>query len=224
MNAHTDPPAARTGAVDDDEQLPCGRLLSRVWDDWERRPADPHPRTCPFCREAVRGLDDLESAVRGLRDETSGTPDTSAYDATTLTERVMDVVRLELRPGPPLPLGEPGEDLWIMEAVAARTLRAAAETVSGVRAGSCRVVPRPASGTVGGAVEIRLDVHAESGVSLPELADRVRDRVREAADHRLGMDVAAVDIRVTDLIDTGGGSPTDGRTHGTTDSQEGRAR
>ncbi|KAA0942240.1 Asp23/Gls24 family envelope stress response protein [Streptomyces apricus] len=197
----------------DDERLPCGRLLSQVWDDWERGPADtadPHLRTCPHCRRSVRGLDELESAVRDLRDETT---DTSAYDTTSLTQRVMDVVRLELRPGRPLSLGEPAEDLWIMESVAARTLRAAAESVSGVRAGSCRLLPLDISdGTGGPVVEVSLALHAPARVPLPELADQVRGRVREAADRELGLAIGAVDIRVTDLIDT------------TADSQEGETR
>ncbi len=209
MTDRTDAPNNAFTHADDDELLPCGRLLSQTWNDWEQRPddtddtedtddtrdtdnPDAHLRSCPYCRQAVSGLDRLESVVRGLQEET----DTSAYDAGPLTRRVMDVVRLELRPGRPLPLGEPAEDLWIMEAVAARALRAAAETVEGVRAGSCRLFDAPADGAVG----VRLDIHAPADVSLPDLAARVRERVREAADRELGMIVATVDIHVTDLL------------------------
>ena len=202
MTDRTDPPNIPP-AEGDDELLPCGRLLSRTWDDWEQQTDDPHLRSCPHCRQAVHGLDGLESVVRGLQEEADASA--SAYDTEPLTRRIMDVVRLELRPGRPLPLGEPAEDLWIMEAVAARTLRAAAETVSCVRAGSCRLLPLPQ-----GLVEVRLDIHAPADVSLPELAEEVRGKVREAADRQLGMAIAAVDVRVTDLIDT------------TADSQEGR--
>ncbi|MBJ6639576.1 Asp23/Gls24 family envelope stress response protein [Streptomyces sp. DHE7-1] len=195
MTTHTDPPDDAR-ALGDNELLPCGRPLSQVWDDWERQTDDPHRAACPHCRRAVRELDALETAVRGLREES---PDTSAYDAGPLTRRVMDLVRLELRPGRPLPLGGPAEDLWIMETVAARTLREAAETVDGVRAGSCRLAP--ADGPDTGAVALRLDIHAPAGADLPELAERVRQRVRDTADRHLGMDIAAVDIRVTDLVD-----------------------
>lgn len=134
--------------------------------------------------------------MRGLQAETDTAA--SAYDTEPLTRRIMDVVRLELRPGRPLPLGEPAEDLWIMEAVAARALRAAAESVPGVRAGSCRLLDGGADGTV----EVRLDIHAPADAPLPELAARVRERVWEAADRELGMEVTAVDIRVTDLVST----------------------
>ncbi|WOX11205.1 Asp23/Gls24 family envelope stress response protein [Streptomyces sp. N50] len=202
MTDRTDQPnttaAASAAAPADDELLPCGRLLSRTWEDWERGADDPHLRTCPHCRQAVRGLDDLESVVRGLQAETDTAA--SAYDTEPLTRRIMDVVRLELRPGRPLPLGEPVEDLWIMEAVVARALRAAAESVPGVRAGSCRLREGGDGDGDGGTVEVRLEIHAPADAPLPELAARVRERVWEAADRELGMDITAVDIRVTDLV------------------------
>ncbi|WP_427166042.1 Asp23/Gls24 family envelope stress response protein [Streptomyces sp. C1-1] len=196
MTSHTDPPNSAVTPGDDDELLPCGRLLSHTWRAWEERTGDAHARSCPYCREAVGELDRLESAVRGLRDDTAD----AAGDAEPLTRRVMDVVRLELRPGKPLPLGEPAEDLWVMEAVAARVLRAAAETVPGVRAGSCRLLDGREDGTRDGTVEARLDIHAPADAFLPDVADRVRRCVREAADRELGMTLAAVDIRVIDLV------------------------
>lgn len=204
MNAHTDPPY-RAFDDDGDELLPCGRLLSRTWDAWERRSEEAHLSSCPHCREAVSGLDELESAARRLHRESA---ESSAHDAESLTRRVMDVVRLELRPGRPLPLGEPAEDLWIMEAVAARAVRAAAETVPGVRAGSCRLLSAGADGAVG----VRLDIHAQAGEPLPDLAARVRERVWEAADRELGMVVAVVDIRVTDVVPGPAGDEQEGRT------------
>lgn len=208
MTAHTDPPDHTVDG--DDEQLPCGRLLSRVWDSWEQRDDDPHLRSCPHCRQAVGELEELESVVRALPEEPV---EAYADELTSLTRRVMDVVRLELRPGRPLPLGEPGEELWVMEAVAARSLRAAAETVPGVRAGSCRLLPsRPDDDSVqvtdgpagAGRVEVFLEVHAPIDAFLPDLAEQIRLRVLAAADGQLGMDIAAVDIRVTDLVEPSG--------------------
>lgn len=216
MTAHTDPPNthSETHSGDaEDERLPCGRLLSQVWSAWEEGADDPHLHACPHCRAAVRDLDQLESAVRDLRG--GSLDDDPGHDAAAaLTRRVMDVVRLELRPGRPLPLGEPDEDLWVMEAVAARSLRAAAETVPGVRAGSCRLRPLPGP-EAPDRVEVALDIHAPLDASLPDLAEDVRTRVWHAADRDLGMPVAAVHIRVTDLIDV---------TDGPTDGQEGGAR
>lgn len=209
MTSHTDPPNSAVTPEDDDELLPCGRLLSHTWRAWEEQAGDARARSCPYCREAVGELDRLESAVRGLRDDTA---DAAALDAEPLTRRVMDVVRLELRPGRPLPLGEPAEDLWVMEAVAARVLRAAAETVPGVRAGSCRLFDAPEDGARDGGVEARLDIHAPADAFLPDIADRVRRSVREAADRELGMSLAAVDIRVIDLVAAPADDDQEGRT------------
>ncbi|MGY0490249.1 Asp23/Gls24 family envelope stress response protein [Streptomyces sp. WG-D5] len=208
MTAHTDPPNTHTEDPDD-ERLPCGRLLSQVWSAWEDQSDDPHLGACPHCGAAARDLDQLESVVRDL-DEAS--LDGAVHDdAAALTRRVMDVVRLELRPGRPLPLGEPDEDLWVMEAVAARTLRAAAETVPGVRAGSCRLRILPGQGGPE-RVDVRLEIHAPFDASLPDIAVDVRTKVWHAADRDLGVPIGCVDIRVTDLID-----PTDS----TPDGQEG---
>lgn len=208
MTDRTDPPNSASTLGDGDPLLPCGRLLSRVWDDWEQQADDTHLRSCPHCAQAVSGLDRLESVVRDLDEETALPSD---RDTESLTHRIMDVVRLELRPGRPVPLGEPVEDLWIMEAVAARTLRAAAETVPGVRAGSCRLLDHGADGS-GAAVGVRLDIHAPAGTPLVPLTDRVRERVWEAADRELGMVIAAVDIRVTDLVHTSADDVQEGRT------------
>ncbi|WP_431981490.1 Asp23/Gls24 family envelope stress response protein [Streptomyces qinglanensis] len=196
------PPPEPPGASDpDDELLPCGRLLSRVWADREEGASGGHARTCPHCRRAVEELDRLETAVRGLHDEADDPA--ASYDAAPLTQRVMDIVRMELRPGRPLPLAPPPEDLWIMETAAARTLRAAAEQVPGVRAGSCRIAPEPDSGA--GRVSVRLGIQALLSASgppdLPRLADAVRLRVERAADRHLGLRTAAVDVHVTDLVD-----------------------
>ncbi|MFD9590105.1 Asp23/Gls24 family envelope stress response protein [Streptomyces sp. NPDC059980] len=198
MTHHSGPPERRLGSDEDDELLPCGRPLGEVWEIAEDPTrADAHGEGCPHCGRALDEWTRLESLVGGLRDETDTV---ASYDATPLTRRVMDVVRVELRPGRPLPLGDPAEDLWIMEAVAARTLRTAGETVAGVRAGSCRIVPRTPSAPGGSAgVDVRLDIVAPVDAALEHLAERVRERVLDVARGRLGMDVTAVDIRITDL-------------------------
>ncbi|MFF1925633.1 Asp23/Gls24 family envelope stress response protein [Streptomyces sp. NPDC058221] len=196
MTTHTDPPGHARADGPDDERLPCGRLLSDVYDTWEQQAPDPHLDDCPHCRRAVDELESLESAVRDLREETDAE---EAYDAAPLTQRVMDVVRLELRPGRPLPLGEPDEDIWIMEAVAARTVRAAAETVTGVRAGSCRIVPGPPGPHGPARIDVALDIHAPVAADLRELAEEVRLRVLDTVDRQLGLGITEIDIRITDL-------------------------
>ncbi|MFE4690396.1 Asp23/Gls24 family envelope stress response protein [Streptomyces sp. NPDC056749] len=203
MTARTDPPDRSQHDGDgDDEQLPCGRSLSDVWDLWEQEKDDPHLAACPHCRQAVDELAALETSVRRLR-ERSATAE--FYDARALTQRIMDVVRLELRPGRPLPLGEPEEDLWIVESAAARTVRAAAETVEGVRAGSCRISVERLPEREAPYVGVRLEIHAPASAQLQDLAEQVRRRVLGAADTTLGLALDEIDIRITDLLDAADG-------------------
>ncbi|MGW7591616.1 Asp23/Gls24 family envelope stress response protein [Streptomyces rubiginosohelvolus] len=181
------PPETRTDP--DDETLPCGRLLSQVWADWEEGVHDDHTAQCAHCRLAVADLERLESQVRALDSEPAQQP----VDAASFIDRVMDVVRLELRPGRPLPLGEADEDLRIMENVAARALRRAAEEVSGVRAGSCRLGGTP--------VDVDLSVHVPlTTPDVPALAQQIRDRVDATAHERLGLHLGEINVRITDLV------------------------
>ncbi|MFE0645230.1 Asp23/Gls24 family envelope stress response protein [Streptomyces sp. NPDC058877] len=201
MTTHTTPPDHEDGFGEEGERLPCGRRLVDVWASAERREHDSHQAPCPSCRRAVDDLERLESAVRGLRDDT----DRAVGDTASLTRRVMDVVRLELRPGRPLPLGRAAEDLWVMEAVAARTLRAAAEGVPGVRAGSCRFH----AGAAGAPPVVRLEVHAPAHQHLPTVAESIRHAVQGAADRALGMSLGGVDIVIADIV--GGPTEAEGR-------------
>ncbi|MEU4918678.1 Asp23/Gls24 family envelope stress response protein [Streptomyces parvus] len=182
------PPETRTDP--DDETLPCGRLLSQVWADWEEGVHDDHTAQCAHCRLAVADLERLESQVRSLDADPAQQP----VDATYFIDRVMDVVRLELRPGQPLPLGEADEDLRIMENVAARALRRAAEEVPGVRAGSCRLGGRP--------VNVDLSVHVPLTTrDVQALAEEIRDRVEVTAQESLGLHLGEINVRITDLVD-----------------------
>lgn len=199
--------AAGTGAGESGtELLPCGRELSAVWDAWDAAegssgpsgqprpsgPSDPHLVDCPYCSAALADLAALGEAV----DRTRGAGPPGPAEVSDLTARVMDIVRLELRPGRPLPLGEPDEDLWIVEAAAARAFRAAADSLPGVRAGSCRVSPRER-----GPVRVRLEVAAGLHLSLPDLAEEIRARVAESARDTIGIEVESIDVLVVDLFD-----------------------
>ncbi|MGW0904889.1 Asp23/Gls24 family envelope stress response protein [Streptomyces sp. NPDC002853] len=197
----------------EDELLPCGRALSQVWEQWEAGVPDPHADGCPHCAQALDALRQLEGIVTEARDTAPREQDTSA-----LTGRVMDVVRLELRPGRTLPLGDEDEDAWIVEAAAARTVRAAAESLPGVRAGSCRIgpldeaaAPAPAGRLARGPVRIRVEVQVPLPWNLPEVADRVRARVLQAVDEELGMRTAVVDVTISDLIDDADDDSAEGR-------------
>ncbi|MFD4245714.1 Asp23/Gls24 family envelope stress response protein [Streptomyces sp. NPDC058525] len=183
---------------EDTELLACGRDLAAVWEQATHTRADPHTSSCVNCQEALADLERLRAAV--LPPMPDGPTDPS--DTSSLARRVMDLVRLELRPGRNLPLGELEEDSWIYESVAARILRAAAEEVPGVRAGSCRIVPPDGPGVARrGPVTVHLKITAEYGRDLQALSEAVRSTTARAAHERIGLTVSALDATVSDLHD-----------------------
>lgn len=185
-------PASGVSPFAGDEVLPCGRLLSRVWEQAsDAVPAtDPHTASCPHCREAAEGLATVNAATRALRAE--GTPGLHA-----LADRVMDIVRAEVRLGRLLPLADPDRELRIAESVAAKVLRQAADTVPGARAAACRLVP------VGEGTDVRVTMTLAAALDRP-LVDRVhevRRSVLDSAGQDLGLAVTDVDITVVDVLE-----------------------
>lgn len=210
MNEDGTPTGAGFGAVPEEETLPCGRELAQVWERAEADEPDPHAADCPHCAEALRALRTLEGVVARARvDE----PEERQWDTAALAGRVMDVVRLELRPGRTLALGDDDEDAWIVEAAAARTFRAAVDALPEVRAGSCRVEPAPVGPTAAASsagpagrlprapARVRIEVQVGLSWNLRLVADEVRARIVQAADDELGLRVEAVDVVVADLLD-----------------------
>ncbi|MFD8643922.1 Asp23/Gls24 family envelope stress response protein [Streptomyces zaomyceticus] len=180
---------------EDLEVLPCGRDLAGVWEHADLPGTDPHIATCTSCRQAVQDLEHLRAAV--LSPAVAPPAD---IDTTVVVRRVMDAVRMELRPGRNLPLGEVGDDNWIYESVAARILRAAAEQVPGVRAGSCRIAP-PGSRThpTRGPSAVDLGITVVYGQDLPDTTRAVRESLIRAARQRLGLSLGDLNVTVTDL-------------------------
>ncbi|SOE07274.1 Asp23/Gls24 family envelope stress response protein [Streptomyces sp. Ag109_G2-15] len=185
-----------------DEVLPCGRLLSRAWEQAqdEAPGADPHTMSCPHCREAVAGLAAVNAATRAMRAE-----DTPGLHA--LADRIMNAVRAEARLGRLLPLADPDRDLRITESAAATVLREAADTVPGARAATCRFTP------AGEGNDVRVTMTLAAGLDrpLPERVHQVRRSVLYSAGQDLGLAVTAVDITVVDVLEPpplGPGLPT----------------
>ncbi|MFI8237997.1 hypothetical protein ACIF83_12190 [Streptomyces sp. NPDC085866] len=201
---HTRPPeppgadGPRTGSAaadvpfPGDEVLPCGRLLSRVWEQTqdEAPAADPHTVSCPHCREAVEGLATVNAVTRALWAE-----DASGLHA--LADRVMNIVRAEVRLGRLLPLADPDRDLRIAESAAAKVLRQAADTVPGARAATCRLT----SAGEGTDVRVTMTLAAALDRPLPERVHQVRRSVLRSAGQDLGLAATAVDIAVVDVLE-----------------------
>ncbi|RNG17734.1 hypothetical protein [Streptomyces botrytidirepellens] len=173
-----------------DEKLPCGRLISHVWEQ-ARAGGEPDSHTvgCAFCRQAVEGLTALDSAVRTLR--------AVRPSAHLVADRVMRAVRAEARLGRLLPLDDPVTELWVAETAAAKVLRRAADHVAGVRAASCRLIPD--EGTAKVAIAITLAMTLDH--PLPGRAAEVRRAVACAAEHELGLAVSGIDLAIVSVLE-----------------------
>ncbi|MDO0926644.1 hypothetical protein QQY24_14930 [Streptomyces sp. TG1A-8] len=185
-------PAACAPPFEGDEVLPCGRLLSRAWEQArDAAPAaDPHAVSCPHCRAAAGELAAVDAAARGLRAEEPPGP----Y---ALVERVMDAVRAEVRLGRLLPPAGPDRGRRITENAAARVLRRAVDAVPGARAATCRLTPEDG----GTDVRVTMTVAAALDRPLPYRVRQVRRSVLRSAGLELGLVVTAVDITVVGVLE-----------------------
>ncbi|MFE2135363.1 nucleopolyhedrovirus P10 family protein, partial [Streptomyces sp. NPDC059466] len=152
-------------------------------------------------------------------------------------DRWTRAVRQQLGLGRLLPLGHHRDGAWITEEAAGAVLRRAAAAVPGVRLDALRVsltdpettyepaVPSPPGALPPGPLRVTGEFAASAGPSapggepLPAAAARLRSALAAAATERLGLMVTEVDLRVTDLLDTDGPSPSGGR--GTLDPTDG---
>jgi hypothetical protein len=175
-----------------DELLPCGRPLSRAWEQARDTDtvADPHTARCPSCRQAVEGLAALDQATRALRAK-------ERPSGHGLADRVISAVRAEVRLGAMLPLDDAARSLRIAETAAAKVLRRAADTVPGARAASCRLTPT-GNGT---AIHVTMTLTAALDQPLPDRAAQVRRVVLHAADRALGLAVTGVDLEIDAVQD-----------------------
>ncbi|MFM9367121.1 nucleopolyhedrovirus P10 family protein [Streptomyces sp. Da 82-17] len=141
------------------------------------------------------------------------TADRSTDDKAHLAAAQARAVREQLRLGRLLPLGGPADGAWIAERAAAQLLRPAAAGIAGVRVDGLRlalaapdeaadpVVPAPPSALPPGPLRIEVELAVTADEPLPSTAARVRAALSTAAAGRIGLVVAEVDVRITELLD-----------------------
>ncbi|MFF2408414.1 hypothetical protein [Streptomyces sp. NPDC058092] len=130
-------------------------------------------------------------------------------------------VRQRLGLGRLLPLGAPADGAWISERAAVAVLRGAVGGPGpGPVLGKLRIsvadpdgapapeVEPPPSALPPGPLRMEATMSAMSGVPLPAAAAELRSALLTAAGQRLGLVVAEVDLRVTELLDTSPVRPT----------------
>ncbi|MGJ3559191.1 hypothetical protein ACR6C2_11270 [Streptomyces sp. INA 01156] len=129
-------------------------------------------------------------------------------------------MRQQLGLGRLLPLGGARDGAWISEAAAAQALRrAVVRDAPDVRVDGVRIAladpqdagepaaPPPPSALPPGALRVTVRFAATAAEPLPVTADRLRAVLSRAAAERIGLVVAEVDLRVTELLGPRGGPP-----------------
>ncbi len=173
------------------DRLPCGRHIDQLWNDLARGAPDEHVRACAHCQAALTEIRPLLTATGELAAEPVSPPD-------DLSGRVMAVIRARVHPAARIPLpGPAGMRLDISERAAAVVLRAAGDTVYGVRARSCRLVP--AAHDRNTSAGLQLTISLRYGVRAHAAARAVRGAVHAAARRQLGLTLGHIDIEVADI-------------------------
>ncbi|MDT0310078.1 nucleopolyhedrovirus P10 family protein [Streptomyces sp. DSM 44917] len=133
---------------------------------------------------------------------------------------LLRAVRRQLGLGRLLPLGAPADGAWLAESAARPVLRRAVAAVPGARPEGLRlaladpeaapgpVVPPPPSGLPPGPLRIEAGFAAGVERPFPECAAEVRAALAASAGERLGLVVAAIDLKVTGLLSGDGAGPT----------------
>jgi len=173
------------------DRLPCGRHIDQLWNHLAHGTPDEHAQGCEHCQAALTEIRPLFTALNQLAAEPVSPPD-------DLSGRVMAVIRARIHPAARIPLpGPAGMRLDISEHAAAFILRAAGDTVDGVRARSCRLTPAAHDrSTVTG---LQLTISLRYGVPAPAAARALRGAVHAAARRQLGLTLGHIDIEVTDI-------------------------
>lgn len=172
--------------------LRCGRTVEDVAAQVEAGRFSDHTLGCPHCATARASLEQLAEATRELVDDPVEPPP-------GLFDRILDAVRADLLSTGAVPLPEPGVD--VSTHALAAVLRYAVDTVEGLRAHRCRVEPVPdAPHTV--RVWMSVSLHYPGG--RIDALGTARDRIRAALSERIGLDLAELDLEVTDLWLDGG--------------------
>lgn len=192
-----------------EQRLPCGRDLGGVVDQAAGGRAgerDAHQRTCPYCRAALDEAGRSWGPVRELAaqpvDPPPGLVDAILRRVHRLAQEGWVTLSHTAR-------GLTRVSSWVV-ALVAETAAEATPGVHRVGGGFGHLADRLRGGgrsadsaevvkMADQVVEIDIDVVAEYGTPLPEIAAAIRRNVRREVTTITGLEVAGVDIAVTDL-------------------------
>jgi hypothetical protein len=173
------------------DRLPCGHEIDQLWDHLAQGAPDEHARSCEYCQAALNEIRLLRTATNELAAEPVRLP-------ADLSGKVMAAVRTRIGAASRIALpGPAGNRLFISERAAAYILRAAGDTVDGVRARSCRLTPD--AHDMSTSTDLKLSISLRFDTPALAAARAVRMAVRRAARAQLGLTLGRIDIDVVDV-------------------------
>jgi len=178
-------------AVTDLHPLPCGRTVEEVWEELESGELSAHRATCPHCRTAQAGLEQLSEATQFLIDDPVEVPG-------GLLDRIMTAVRADLNLGRTiaLPTESAAAEVEVSVHALAAVLRYAVDATTGVRARQCRI---ELSESQPGAARVWMSVALEFGAGQVGALEEARQRVALALRGQIGLELESLDFEVVDV-------------------------
>lgn len=194
----TDQPPRDEELVDSPDELIDGYTLDQLSEylDEGRTPPDPGIDDSAECQHALASLERLRAlSAEVLADDAAHLPTPEE----SWIQSIMRGISREVRAGRPVPIHHPDEntDLTITEGAVRALIRRAGDSVPGAVIGRTRFdgdIADPAA-----PVSVGITVTAVAHVPLRSLADRIRNVVRAALTAHTELNVAAIDITVTDI-------------------------
>jgi hypothetical protein len=172
-------------------RLACGHDIDQLWAHLAENTLDEHHRSCEHCQAALTEIRPLHTATSVLAAEPVRPP-------ADLHARVMARVRARMGAASRVALpGPAGSQLVISEHAAAIILRAAGDTIDGVRSRSCQLPPDPRGMST--AADLKLTISLRFDMPALAAARAVRVAVRTAARAQLGLTLDRIDIDVVDV-------------------------
>lgn len=160
--------------------------------DRGRTPRDESIESSPACRMALKSMERARELGRSGHER--------AADEDTWVRGVMSHLGREARAGRRIPLetADRRVSAWITEGAVRGLVRAAGDQDPDVLTGRC-VLAGDVS-RAGARTAVRVDLGVRWGADVHAVADRARERIRDAVSTQAGLVVTAVDLTVEDLF------------------------
>lgn len=157
-----------------------------------------HINSCPECSRKIASLTKLQSVANKAFNKEVGE---QASDSSWI-DKMLNNLAFEARAGRSVPLKSPLKELTISQTEGAivAAARAVADQLDEVIIGRCRLVGDLE--TLGAPVEVEVTASVQFGMFIPDLAQALRNNIRQELERISELNITAINITVQDLYET----------------------